>query len=66
MNAPYHLLRGGGLTNSSLYSAGSNGRYWSSTPNGSSSAYGLSFGSGYVSTNYYLRYFGFSVRCVAD
>ena len=61
---PYHLLRGGNLYNSSLDSAGSDGYYWSSTPNGSS-AYGLYFYSGYVYTHSDFRYGGHSVRCVA-
>ena len=65
MNAPYYLLRGGYLFNSSLFSAGSYGSYWSSTPNGSSDAYFLYFTSGYVYMNYDYRYDGFSVRCVA-
>ena len=65
MNAPYYLLRGGSLSNSSLSSAGSGGGYCSSTPNGSSGAYFLTFYSGYVSTSYGIRYNGFSVRCVA-
>lgn len=67
-NAPYYLLRGGYLYSSSLYAAGLIGYYWSSTPNryGSSSAYFLYFGSGFVraiNTNY--RYYGLSVRSVA-
>ena len=66
MNAPYYLLRGGYLTNSLLDSTGSYGYYWSSTPNGSSSAYILAFYSGYVHTSSSSRrYYGRSVRCVA-
>ena len=65
MNAPYYLLRGGSLSNSSLSGAGSTGYYWSSTPYGSSYAYGLRFLSGRVGTSYYYRHLGFSVRCVA-
>ena len=60
-----YLLRGGNLNNSSLNNAGSNGNYWSSTPNGSSNAYNLNFNSGNVNTNNNNRYNGFSVRCVA-
>ena len=66
LNTPYYLLRGGVLDTSSLRNAGSYGYYWSSTPNGSSYAYILNFGSGYIyasGSNY--RYSGFSVRCVA-
>ena len=65
LNAPYYLLRGGYLISSSLYNAGSYGDYWSSTPNGSSYAYVLSFYSGYVNSSRAYRYHGRSVRCVA-
>ena len=65
MNAPYYLLRGGYLYDSSLRSAGSYGYYWSSSPDGSSYVYFLYFGSGYVYANTNFRYVGFSVRCVA-
>ena len=65
MSAPYYLLRGGTLRNSSLSGAGSGGYYWSSTPNGSSGAYLLFVLSGSVTTSSYGRYYGFSVRCVA-
>ena len=65
MNAPYYLLRGGVLDNSSLGIAGSRGYYWSSTPSGSSDAYRLYFRSGYIGTYGDTRYYGFSVRCVA-
>ena len=65
LNTPYYLLRGGYLGNSSLRSAGSYGFYWSSTPNASSGAYGLSFDSGTVNTYGGSRYNGFPVRCVA-
>ena len=65
MNAPYYLLRGGYLYYSSLDLAGSDGLYWSSTPDGSSGAYLLYFTSGNVLTDGSLRYRGFSVRCVA-
>lgn len=65
MNAPYYLLRGGNLNSSSLNDAGLFGYYWSSTPNGSSRAYYLNFGSAGVNTYYDRRYYGQSVRCVA-
>ena len=65
MNAPYYLLRGGYLIGSSLYAAGSDGLYWSSTPDGSSYAYSLYFTSGNVDTYDDNRVYGFSVRCVA-
>ena len=65
MNAPYYLLRGGWLNNSSLSLAGSGGFYRSSAPNGSSYAYGLRFYSGDVFMGSGDRYYGLSVRCVA-
>ena len=65
MNAPYYLLRGGYLYDSSLDGAGSAGFYWSSTPYGSSSAYVLGFDSGGVDAYGARRYGGRSVRCVA-
>ncbi len=52
---------------SSLYDAGSYGFYWSSSlsTSGPSSAWGLDFDSGDVSTDYYYgRYYGLSVRPV--
>ena len=65
MNAPYYLLRGGYLYDSSLDTAGSGGYYWSSTPIGSSDACLLVFYSGRIGTFVNIRYGGFSVRCVA-
>lgn len=65
MNAPYYLLRGGWLEDSSLYRARSAGYDWSSTPDGYSDAYRLYFNSGFVGTSSDSRYIGFSVRCVA-
>ena len=65
MNAPYYLLRGGYLVDSSLYGAGSYGRYWSSTPNSSSIACSLYVYSGNAYVSYDARYRGQSVRCVA-
>ncbi|MDR1756740.1 MAG: hypothetical protein LBR65_07280, partial [Culturomica sp.] len=48
----------------SLYSTGSYGRYWSSSPNDSFIAWNLYFDSSYVDRNYYGRRNGGSVRCV--
>ena len=47
--------------------AGSNGRYWSSAADSSSSAYGLYFQPSYVEPSYsdLDRHYGQSVRCVA-
>ena len=66
MNAPYYLLRGGDLLDSSLRLAGSNGYYWSSTPDGPSMTHTLDFSPSRIDASYYLyRYYGLSVRCVA-
>ena len=65
MNAPYYLLRGGYLANSSLNRAGSGGYYWASTPYGSSDAYELYVYSGYAYMGDVGRYRGQSVRCMA-
>ena len=52
---------------SSLYYAGEHGRYWSSTPYESdSSAYRLSFGSGYQGVYRGYRDDGHSVRPVSE
>ena len=50
----------------SLYGAGSNGDYWSSSldASGPSRAWDLYFDSGNCSVDYYYRYFGLSVRPV--
>ena len=45
---------------------GSDGHYWSSTPNDAYSAYRLSFDSGRHRTGGYFRDRGFSVRPVAE
>ncbi len=81
MNAPYYLLCGGNLYNSSLDATESLGRYWSSTPDSSGSAYHLLFfpdtsvgsegGVGGIidgGVDVYQdisRYYGLSVRCIA-
>lgn len=81
MNAPYYLLRGGYLYNSSLDATESLGHYWSSTPNGSSYAYHLVFfagtsvgpgggvggviDGGVDAYQDISRYYGLSIRCVA-
>jgi uncharacterized protein (TIGR02145 family) len=54
------------LSSSTLLSAGTYGRYWSSTPC-STYSYLLNFSSSYVYPGYNLnRALGFSVRCVAE
>ena len=50
----------------SVDSVGSDGSYWSSTPEDSDFAWGLSFNSGGVGVNYFSRCFGRSVRLVQD
>ena len=47
-----------------VYGAGTDGYYWSSSPYDSSKAYRLYFGSGSHSMHYNVRDFGFSVRAV--
>lgn len=50
---------------SSLNNAGSNGNYWSSTPNSNANnAYNLNFNSGNHNVNNNNRNYGFSVRPV--
>lgn len=53
---------------SSLYYSGENGRYWSSTPYGSSTqrAYGLYFSSSRRNVNWDYRILGLSVRPVSE
>ena len=56
----------GGFVNPGDDVAGDNGSYWSSVGRNSSDAYDLGFNSDYVyPLDYFDRYFGFSVRCVA-
>jgi len=45
---------------------GTNGYYWSSTPNGPDSAHYLNFNGSYLILNNYYRYFGHSVRLVVE
>lgn len=64
---PMYFIPAGYLDTNGLYNAGSNGLYWSSTPDSNgTNAYNLSFNSGYLypsdSAN---RYDGRSVRCLA-
>lgn len=62
------LPAAGSRYGSSLEYAGENGLYWSSTPYGSDSgsAYDLNFGSSDQCVNWYGRYYGLSVRPVAE
>ena len=53
--------------NASVNNVGSIGYYWSSTPNGASSAYDLYFNSSSISPQHNsYRSYGFSVRCFKD
>ena len=67
VQAPLMFVRGGYVyPGSNLYGAGNDGDYWSSVGRSSSRAYYLLFYSGYVDpSGSDLRYYGFSVRCVA-
>ena len=51
-------------SNGNMYNVGSNGNYWSSTPNGSENAWNLNFNSGGVNMNNNNRSNGQSVRLV--
>ena len=65
---PANFVYSGLYYGSSAYDRGSNGYYWSSTANIDNNGYLLSFGSGYVypGTNYYDKYYGQAVRCLAN
>ncbi len=62
---PYYFVPSGFYSSGWGYVA-SGGNYWSSTPDGSSSAYALNFISGTLSTGGSNRPGGFSVRCVVS
>lgn len=66
--APYYFNPSGYVYLGSLRNVGAFGFYWSSTAYSSTSvAYLLDFSSGYVHPSYsYGRYFGQSVRCLAQ
>jgi uncharacterized protein (TIGR02145 family)/prepilin-type N-terminal cleavage/methylation domain-containing protein len=65
IGAPWLGQRGGDW-NSGFYNQGSVGLYWSSSQNSATFAYGLNFSSTNVNpADYYNKYFGFAVRCVA-
>ncbi len=65
LNEPLYFIRGGYVNGSSLDSAGSGGRYWSSTAYGDTSAYYLNFTTSVNPSSSNVRYLGYSVRCVA-
>jgi len=53
-------------SNGALNNEGSAGSYWSGTPDISTHASYLGFGSGHASTYSNNRSFGYSVRCVSE
>ena len=61
------FVRGGDVSpGNTLYDAGILGYYWSSISDGSYRAYRLNVGPyGVDPSDYYYRYYGYSVRCVA-
>ena len=63
--SPLYFIPAGYVYSGSLYNAGYNGYYWSSTAGSSTYAYSLDFYSSYVSPYNYNRYNGQSVRCLA-
>ena len=67
MFAPLYLSRSGRIDGGSLLYAGGNGYYWSSTVYSSENARYLYFNATYVSPeSSFGRYYGFSLRCVAQ
>ena len=62
-NKYFYLPALGYYLSGQLHSVGPNGYYWASSayPWGSSYAYSLNFGSGYVFVDYYIRNNGFRV-----
>ena len=68
VSAPLYFVRSGNVASGSLWYAGSDGSYWSSTAYSSTnSAYSLNFYSGVVTpSGSGGRYGGFSVRCLAS
>ncbi|MBR2993855.1 hypothetical protein IKF43_00480 [Candidatus Saccharibacteria bacterium] len=65
--SPLYFVRSGIVNNGSLGGPASYGYYWSSAVDSGSSAFDLGFDSGNVGpANSNSRYYGFSVRCVAE
>jgi len=66
-SSPLYFQYGGRVYSGYLRSAGSDGRYWSSTARDANNAYNLAFSPGGVDPSYYYnRYVGFSVRCLVQ
>ena len=62
-NMPAAGNRNNGST--TMNNVGTNGNYWSATPNGTTNAYNLNFNSTNANTNNNNRNNGFTVRCVS-
>ncbi|MBQ9016693.1 InlB B-repeat-containing protein, partial [Candidatus Saccharibacteria bacterium] len=65
-SAPYSFVYGGGFYSSGWLNVGSNGYYWASTQGSSTNGYYLRFGSSLLYTHNDVKYYGRSVRCVAE
>ena len=66
IGSPLWFVRSGGVNNGGFYNPGSEALYWSSTVYSASNAYYLDFAAANVYPAYnFIRYFGWSVRCVA-
>lgn len=65
--APLYYQRFGYVDGGSLINLGSDGYYWSSTASNTNNAGSLGFnGSGIWPSGGLSRYYGFSVRCMAN
>ncbi len=65
--SPMYFQYSGNAVSGGISNVGSSGYYWSSTPNGSINAYYLYLNSSRaLPSDYYSRYRGFSVRCLAN
>ena len=62
----YILPAAGNFNGSSVNNVGTNGNYWSSTPNGTSNAYNFNFNSSNLNMNSNSQSNGFSVRLAQD
>ncbi|MBQ8992409.1 hypothetical protein IJ090_03190, partial [Candidatus Saccharibacteria bacterium] len=65
-SAPYGFVYGGDFGSSGWFNVGNYGGYWASTQSSSTGGYYLYFNSSYPGTSNFNKYFGRSVRCVAE